>query len=64
MYQRTLEQQLMEEQAKVNEELYLKVTDYLKGYAARERTSGSIEVQYQQRFVVWRFSHRCYTGCN
>lgn len=33
LYQRSLEQQLMEEQAKVNEELYLKVTDYLKGYA-------------------------------
>ena len=33
LYQRSLEQQLMEEQAKVNEELYLKITDYLKGYA-------------------------------
>jgi outer membrane protein len=33
LYQRSLEQELMEEQAKVNEELYLKVTDYLKGYA-------------------------------
>lgn len=33
LYQRSLEQQLMEEQAKVNEELYLKVTDYLKSYA-------------------------------
>lgn len=33
LYQRSLEQELMEEQAKVNEELYTKVTDYLKGYA-------------------------------
>ncbi|MBX2916175.1 MAG: OmpH family outer membrane protein [Cyclobacteriaceae bacterium] len=33
MYQRSLEQELMEEQAKVNEDLYLKVTNYLKGYA-------------------------------
>lgn len=33
LYQRSLEQELMEEQAKVNEELYKKVTDYLKGYA-------------------------------
>ncbi|MCW5912182.1 MAG: OmpH family outer membrane protein [Cyclobacteriaceae bacterium] len=33
LYQRSLEQQLMEEQAKVNEELYLKVTDYLKEFA-------------------------------
>jgi len=33
LYQRSLEQGLMEEQAKVQEELYLKITDYLKGYA-------------------------------
>lgn len=33
LYQRSLEQELMEEQAKMNEELYKKVTDYLKVYA-------------------------------
>jgi outer membrane protein len=33
LYQRSLEQGLMEDQAKVQEELYLKITDYLKVYA-------------------------------
>lgn len=33
MYQRSLEQELLEEQAKMNEELYKKVTDFLKVYA-------------------------------
>lgn len=33
LYQRSLEQELLEEQAKMNEELYKKVTDFLKVYA-------------------------------
>jgi outer membrane protein len=37
LYQRSLEQELMDEQAKMNEELYKKVTDYLKGYAQEKQ---------------------------
>ncbi|MBX2898898.1 MAG: OmpH family outer membrane protein [Cyclobacteriaceae bacterium] len=36
LYQRSLEQQIMEENAKMNEELYTKVTDYLKKYAQQK----------------------------
>jgi outer membrane protein len=32
LYQQSLSQQMMEEQAKINEELYGKITDYLKTY--------------------------------
>jgi len=36
LYQRSLEQELMTEQAKMNEDLYKKVTDFLKGYAQQK----------------------------
>jgi len=36
LYQRSLEQDLMGEQAKMNEELYKKITDYLKDYAQQK----------------------------
>ncbi len=36
LYQRSLEQELMAEQGKMNEDLYKKVTDFLKGYAQQK----------------------------
>lgn len=36
LYQRSLEQDLIGEQAKLNEELYKKITDYLKEYAQQK----------------------------
>ena len=44
MYQQSLSQQLMEEEAKLNKELYDRVTAYLKKYANEKESSCGVKI--------------------